>query len=126
MSSAVSSSASPVVVNIAPGNSPPAAPTITSAAYNADSQQIVLTFSDGSQVPIVGFAAALAQSLGGTSLAVLDINGALVLGGKPRLGISGAGNLTLPTPLPDSTADYTPVAGTNEIYSQAGSLGVAQ
>ncbi|MEW9272997.1 hypothetical protein [Gluconobacter oxydans] len=126
MSLSVSSSNSPVVVNIAPGNSPPAAPTITSAAYNAESQQIVLTFSDGSQVPILGFAGALAQSLGGNSLAVLDENGSLILGGKPRLGISSAGNLTLPTPVPDSTADYTPVSGTNEVYSQAGSLGVAQ
>ncbi|KXV22998.1 hypothetical protein [Gluconobacter oxydans] len=126
MTSAVSSSDAPVVVNIAPGNSPPAAPTITAAAYNAASQQIVLTFSNGSEVPITGFAAALAQSLGENSLAVLDATGALVLGGKPRLGVSGSGNLTLPTPLPDSTAGYDPIPGTNEIYSQAGSVGVAQ
>lgn len=126
MTLAVSSSNAPVVINIAPGNSPPAAPTITAAAYNTESQQIFLTFSGGSEVPIVGFAAALAQSLGGNSLAVLDATGALVLGGKPQLGISGSGNLTVPTPLPDSTAGYDPIPGKNEIYSQAGSVGVAQ
>ncbi|EHH69533.1 baseplate J/gp47 family protein [Gluconobacter morbifer] len=77
-------------------------------------------------VAMSGGVAGLAQSLNGASLAVLDANGSLILGGKPRLGVSGEGNLTLPTPLPDSTANYTPVSGTNEIYSQAGSLGVAQ
>ncbi|KXV50821.1 hypothetical protein AD945_01190 [Gluconobacter albidus] len=116
----------PMTVEIIPGQALPQAPAIQSAAYNPATQCVVLTFSDGSQIPITGFAEAIASSLGGVSLAVLDANGALMLGGKPRLGVSGAGNLTLPTPLPDSTAGYTPVPGSNEVYSQAGSLGVSQ
>lgn len=68
----------------------------------------------------------IAQSLGGALLAVLNGDGPLILGGKPQLGISKAGNLTLPTLVRDSTTDYTPVFGTSEVYSRAGSLGIAQ
>ncbi|MBF0858785.1 hypothetical protein HKD24_06105 [Gluconobacter sp. LMG 31484] len=126
MSVDATSNSTPAAVTVSSGSAQDAAPTITAIGFNADTAELVFTFSDGSQISVTGLAEAIAQSLGGASLAVLDVGGSLILGGKPRLGISGAGNLTLPTPVPDSTADYTPVSGTNEIYSQAGSLGVAQ
>ncbi|KXV00292.1 hypothetical protein AD929_11720 [Gluconobacter potus] len=126
MSVTAESTSTPAAVTVASGSAQDAAPTVSAIGFNAETAELVFTFSDGSQIPVPGLAAAIAQSLGGASLAVLDDEGSLILGGKPRLGISSAGNLTLPTPVPDSTADYTPVSGTNEVYSQAGSLGVAQ
>nr|WP_294918282.1 hypothetical protein [uncultured Neokomagataea sp.] len=116
MSISISNAAAPASVTIQNGSVPDASPTVVSAAFNAQTAQLVLTMSDGSQVPVTGFAAALAQSLGGASLAVLDGNGALMLGGKPRFGVSAAGNLTVPTPLPDTSNGYNPVTGTGELY----------
>ncbi|MBR0559486.1 hypothetical protein [Neokomagataea anthophila] len=116
MSLSIQNTAAPAAVTVQNGATPDTAPTIVSAAFNPQTAQLVLTMSDGSQVPIAGFAAALAQSLGGISLAVLDSNGALILGGKPRFGVSSAGNLTVPTPLPDTSNGYAPATGSGELY----------
>lgn len=113
-------------MTVTPGFAQEAAPTVSAIGFNAETAELVFTYGDGSQIPVPGLAAAIAQLLDGVLLAVLDGDRSLILGGKPRLVISSAGNLTLPTPVPDSTTDYTPVSGTNEVYSQAGSLGVAQ
>lgn len=116
----------PTIVVDAVTPSPYTAPTVSAIGFNAETAELIFIYSDGSHIPVPGLAAVIAQSLGGASLAALDGDRPLILGGKPRLGISSAGNLTLPTSVPDSTADYTPVSGTNEVYSQTGSLGVAQ
>lgn len=116
MDVSVNNTAAPAVVTVQNGSVPDAVPTIVSAVFNAKTAQLVLMMSDGAQVPITGFAAALAQSLGGNSLAVLDINGALILGGKPRFGVSSIGNLTVPTPLPDTSNGYAPATGSGELY----------
>jgi len=116
MSASASSASNPVTVDITPGQTPSAPPAMKSIAFNPATQLLVFTLTDGSQITVSGFAAAIAQSLGGNSLAVLDDDGALLLGGKPRLGVSAAGNLTMPTPLPDTSDGYTVVGGSTEIY----------
>ncbi|MFT8803414.1 MAG: hypothetical protein ABF812_15735, partial [Gluconobacter cerinus] len=116
----------PTIVVDAVIPSPYTATTVSVIGFNAETDELVFIYSDRSQIPVRGLAAVIAQLLGGTSLAARDGDGPLILGGNPRLGISSAGNLTLPTSVPDSTADYTPVSGTNEVYSQTGALGVAQ
>lgn len=126
MSVTADSISTPASVTVTPGFAQEAAPTVSAIGFNAETAELVFTYGDGSQIPVPGLAAAIAQLLDGVLLAVLDGDRSLILGGKPRLVISSAGNLTLPTPVPDSTTDYTPVSGTNEVYSQAGSLGVAQ
>ncbi|GAJ30023.1 hypothetical protein [Acidomonas methanolica] len=107
---------SPISVTISPGQAGAGAPTVTSIVLDQATGALVFTFSDGSQVSAEGLPAALAQYLGGASLAVLDDAGALMLGGKPRLGVSADGNLTMPTPLPDTTTGYVPVSGSGEVY----------
>lgn len=108
--------ATPAKVMIVQGQTPDAPPRVVAAAFNAQTGQFVLTMSDDTQIPVTGFAAALAQSLGGHTLAVVDDNGALILGGKPRLGVSAKGNLTVPTPLPDTSDGYEPIEGSGELY----------
>ncbi|CAI9120450.1 hypothetical protein [Brytella acorum] len=116
MSTTASSASSPVTVSITPGQTPASPPSITQISFNGTTGALVFTFSDGTQQNVLGFAAAVAASLGGASLAVLDTNGALLLGGKPRFGVDADGALTCPTPLPDTTNGFVPVAGSTVIY----------
>jgi len=116
MSASVTNANPPISVEVYPGSTPPAPPAITGFAFDAETGSLQVSFSDGSSLPIPGLAAAIAQSLGGAQLAIVDTNGSLLLGGKPRWGVSPAGNLTAPTPLPDTTDGYTPVAGSGEVY----------
>ncbi|MFT9448443.1 hypothetical protein [Gluconobacter japonicus] len=116
MSVNVNNSAGVAAVTVTPGGTPDASAQVTSIAFNATTGKLVFSYSDGTQVPVGGLAEAIARSLSGASLAVLDENGALLLGGKPRLGVSASGNLTVPTPLPDTTDGYDPVTGSGELY----------
>ncbi|GBR09539.1 hypothetical protein [Gluconobacter frateurii] len=116
MSVDVNNSAGVAAVTVSPGGTPDATAQVTAIGFNATTGELVFSYSDGTQVPVTGLAEGIAQSLGGASLAVLDKNGALLLGGKPRLGVSEAGNLTVPTALPDTATGYDPVTGSGELY----------
>ncbi|WP_040509145.1 hypothetical protein, partial [Gluconobacter morbifer] len=64
------SSSAPAAVTVASGGAQDAAPKVTAIGFNAETGQLVFTFSDGSQIPVTGLAEGLAQSLNGASLAV--------------------------------------------------------
>ena len=106
----------PVSVNVFPGQTPPAPPGISGISFDKVAGNLLFTFSDGTEKAVPGLAEAIASALGGATLAVLDENGALVLGGKPRLGVSQNGNLACLTALPDTTDGYDPVSGNGELY----------
>lgn len=126
MSVTPSAAASPLTVTINPGETASAPPSITGFGFNVATQALVVTFSDGSQQDIPGFAAAIAESLGGASLAVLDADGNLILGGKPRFGANAAGNLAIATPLPvQGVNGYNPVTGSGEFYINGSSVSEA-